>query len=241
MTGEQNNRKEISAARERANESIRDSSPENELVSDWDFRNAEIAKRDGACLPHWTAEGATYAVTFRLADSLPQVVLEAFVRERDQLFRKTCSKDRGLTMQESKRLRELHSARIEAYLDSGKGDCVLGRANVAQIVKDAIQYFDGRRYDILAWCVMPNHVHVVVRPCPGHELRAILQSWKSFTANLINKSLGRTGPLWQVEYFDHLIRDADELEHSIRYVLENPHSAGLSDWPWSGTSFLSGQ
>jgi REP element-mobilizing transposase RayT len=237
MAGEPIDRNEKRPALERADASEQDSRAKKERASDWDFRSAEIAKRVGAFLPHWSAKGATYAVTFRLADSLPRVVLEAFLRERRQLLVESRSKGRELTTRESKRLHELHSARIEAFLDSGKGGCVLRDANHAQIVKDALRYFDCQRYDILAWCVMPNHVHVVVRPYPGHELRAILQSWKSFTANSINKLLGRNGALRQAEYFDHLIRDDDDLEHSIRYVLENPKSAGLSDWPWSGTSF----
>jgi hypothetical protein len=87
------------------------------------------------------------------------------------------SNGRELTTHESTRLRKLHSARIEAFLDSGKGECVLRHAEVAQIVKNALHHFQGQRYDILAWCVMPNHVHVVVRPHPGHGLPAILQSW----------------------------------------------------------------
>jgi menaquinone-specific isochorismate synthase len=237
MTGEPNDHSESNSALLCTSESKQNSGPKNQPASDWDFQYAEVAKREGAFLPHWSAQGATYAVTFRLADSLPRVALESFLRERQHLLEEARSNGRELTTHESTRLRKLHSARIEAFLDSGKGECVLRHAEVAQIVKNALHHFQGQRYDILAWCVMPNHVHVVVRPHPGHGLPAILQSWKSFTANLINKSLDRTGTLWQAEYFDHLIRDADDLEHSIRYVLENPKSAGLSDWAWSGTSF----
>lgn len=237
MAGEPIDRGESSAALRCAGESKQNSLSENQLASDWDFQNAEVAKRVGAFLPHWSAPGATYAVTFRLADSLPRSVLESFLRERQHLLDGARSNGRALTTRESARLRELHSARIEAFLDSGEGECVLQHAEVAQIVRNALHHFQGRRYEILAWCIMPNHVHVVVRPHPGHGLPAILQSWKSFTANLINNSLGRTGTLWQAEYFDHLIRDADDLEHSIRYVLENPMLAGLSHWAWSGTSF----
>jgi REP element-mobilizing transposase RayT len=206
------------------------------IPPDWDFQQAAIAKRAGAYLPHWSAVGATYAVTFRLADSLPFAVLEALLGERKEITLRAQAAGRDLTFSEASRLRELHAAKIEGILDAGQGSCLLRQANVAQIVKNALAYFNGERYDILAWCIMPNHVHVVVCPRPSHELPTILHSWKSFTSNQINKLMGRSGPLWQAEYFDHLIRDADDLERSIRYVLENPRSAGLCDWPWSGRS-----
>jgi REP element-mobilizing transposase RayT len=204
---------------------------------DFDFQHTEITKRHGAYLPHWSAEGATYAVTFRLADSLPRVVLESFLRERNELVARARSAGRELTSQELDRLRELHAAKVEALLDTGNGSCVLRDERIAAIVKRSLKHFDGLRYDILAWCIMPNHVHVVVRPRPGEELSRILHSWKSFTSNQINAVLGVRGKLWQAEYFDHLIRDADDFERTVRYVLENPQSAGLSQWPWSGTSF----
>jgi REP element-mobilizing transposase RayT len=79
---------------------------------------------------------------------------------------------------------------------------------------------------------MPNHVHVVVRPFAGFPLSKILQSWKGFTGREANKLLGRSGDFWQHEPFDHLVRDADDLTHQIRYVIDNPRKAGLSDWPW---------
>jgi hypothetical protein len=88
------------------------------------------------------------------------------------------------------------------------------------------------RYRLHAWCIMPNHVHVVVEPFAGHELPEILHSWKSFTAKTANRLLGRTGGFWQDEYYDHLIRDTEEYFHAIGYVLENPARAGLRDWPW---------
>jgi len=88
---------------------------------------------------------------------------------------------------------------------------------------------------------MPNHVHAVVRPLPGHELADILHSWKSFTAKKINGVLGQEGQLWQEEYYDHLVRDEEELAAIISYVVSNPHRAGLRDWPWSGVREGNGQ
>jgi REP element-mobilizing transposase RayT len=203
----------------------------------WEFEGAEIVKRGGAYLPHWTSEGATYSVTFRLADSLPRAVLESYLRERHEVVKRAEAAGRAMTESEQARLRELHSEGVEKYLDAGHGDCVLRHDDAARIVRDALEHFDGQKYDIRAWCVMPNHVHVVTRPRPGHELSSVLHSWKSYTSNQINKRRGRKGTLWQPEYYDHLLRDAEDFDHAIRYVLANPGAAGLVDWPWCGTTF----
>jgi REP element-mobilizing transposase RayT len=109
------------------------------------------------------------------------------------------------------------------------------REEVAELVQKALLHFDGTRYSLLAWCIMPNHVHVVVRPRPEHPLESILHSWKSYTSKEIGKLVGKTGMLWQPEYYDHLIRDEDDLIHAIEYVLNNPQAAGLKDWRWVGS------
>lgn len=82
---------------------------------------------------------------------------------------------------------------------------------------------------------MPNHVHAVLQTLPGQELSKILHSWKSFTAKMARTLLGGKGEFWQKESYDHLVRDAQDLEHCIRYVLNNPAAAGLRDWPWVGS------
>ena len=79
---------------------------------------------------------------------------------------------------------------------------------------------------------MPNHVHVVMRLLPGQQLAAVLHSWKSFSAKEANRILGLHGSLWSREYYDHLIRSAEELERIISYVRDNPLKAGLIDWKW---------
>jgi REP element-mobilizing transposase RayT len=194
----------------------------------------EIHKRWGANLPHWTQQRATYAVTFRLADSLPEAVLERWVSEREQIVGRAEANGRPLAQHELSRLDELHSARIEAYLDAGHGACWLKDSRAATIVRDALLFFEGDRYQMLAWCVMPNHVHAVFTPMDGRALPAIVHSWKSFTAKEVNRIVGRVGPLWQPESYDHLVRDKADLAHATRYVLENPRKAGLVDWPWVG-------
>jgi REP element-mobilizing transposase RayT len=171
-------------------------------------------------------------VTFRLNDSLPREVLEAWIAERENIVLRAQANGRALSRFELQRLEALHSERIEHYLDQGAGQCVLRDDRAAEIVWNALSHFNGQRYDLLARCVMPNHVHVVVHPLPRQDLSRILHSWKSFTSNEINRLLARTGTLWQPEYYDHLVRDADDLERCIRYVVDNPDRAGLRGWRW---------
>lgn len=185
-----------------------------------------LAKRQGAYLPHWTKPGSTYAITFRLADSIPR---DVYARWQEELARLADP----VTADEQAKVncRE----RLDRYLDEGHGACWLGRPAVAQLVQDQLHQFAGERYALLAWCVMPNHVHVIIRPINGHQLPSILHSWKSYTANRANELLSRAGPFWQSEYYDHLIRDDADLAHAVAYILENPAKAGLRDWPWVGS------
>src|SRR2546426_7959993 len=138
------------------------------------------------------------------------------------------------------RLQELRALlqKVERCLDSGLGACYMRDFRIAKIVADAIRHFHGKRYQVLAWCVMPNHVHVVFSTLGERKLEAILHSWKSFSAQGANRLLGRSGSFWQREYFDHLVRNEASLSRIIRYVQENPQKAGLRDWPWVGTEEL---
>ncbi len=190
--------------------------------------------RHGHFLPHWAKPDGVYAVTFRLADSMPEDLLSQWRAERDTLERAAASANRELTTAEAMRLARLQSAALDKYLDAGHGSCWLRDDRVADLVARALRHFDGDRYDLLAWCVMPNHVHCVIQPRAGHELQKVMHSLKSWTAHRANKLLGRQGDFWQSEYYDHLIRDHEDLRHQVEYVLTNPERAGLAPWPWVG-------
>ncbi len=204
--------------------------PEGILPSE----DTEITKRRGSNLPHWTQHGAKYAVAFRLADALPQDVLNGWKQEREDIVLRADRQSRELTSHERQELDRLYSARIESFLDAGQGACHLRDPRIATLVQEALKHFDGQRYDLIAWCVMPNHVHVVLRPLAGNDLSDVLHSWKSFTAKEVNSVLGLSGQFWQEEYYDHLIRDEEDFNNQINYVLGNPLKAGLTDWAWSG-------
>lgn len=201
--------------------------------------HATVSIRRGARLPHWTMEGATYAITFRLGDSLPKKVLDAWLFERENIVRTAKQMGRPLSPGEAKRLDYLYSERIGKYLDAGHGACWMSDDRIAGLVVAALGYFDGERYDLAVWCVMPNHVHVVVRPRTGHKLQAILHSWKSFTAHEANKVLKRKGQFWEEEYYDHLVRDEADFRRCAEYVLENPEMAGLKEWKWVSSTGVS--
>ncbi len=193
-----------------------------------------ITKRHEAKLPHWTQTGATYAVTFHLADSLPATVVEAWKREREEIEQRAKSQNRSLTWHERKELQHLYATRVDSILNAGEGACYLKDERIVRVVQDALMHFHGEHYELIAWTIMPNHVHVVVRPLGTHQLPEILHSWKSFTAKEANKVLGRSGAFWQDEYYDHLIRDEEDFHHALQYVIANPERAGLYDWPWVG-------
>jgi putative DNA methylase len=189
-------------------------------------------------LPHLKKEGGTYFVTFRQAGTLPKDVLLRFKQERDAIMHQATAAKRPLTWHEQEELFRWYSNRVDKYLDAGHGECYLRDPGLADLVAGAIKFFDGQRYELREWVVMPNHVHVVVWPMPGHILSEILHSWKSYTAHEINKRLPmKVVPFWQSESYDHLIRDDDDLHRCLHYTLMNPVNSGLcarpEDWKWS--------
>jgi REP element-mobilizing transposase RayT len=183
-------------------------------------------------LPHWEVEEAVYFVTFRLADSLPKKALQEIDSERKDILATASQMGRSLSATERKRMRQLQVRRLERTLDTGAGKCFLRNTAIAQLVVNALQEFDGSRYRLFAWSVMPNHVHVLFQTIGMIPLAGILHSWKSYSAKAANQILGRSGEFWQREYYDHLIRNEAEFDRTMQYVMENPSKAGLKDWPW---------
>jgi hypothetical protein len=148
-------------------------------------------------VPHRDEPGLTQFVTFRLADSVPADLREAW--------------ERLLAMEDDRERR----IQIEAWLDLGHGPCHLKDERVARIVADSLRHFDGSRYWLLAWTIMPNHVHVLFET-GDTPMAEIIRSWKQFTARKANTLLGRTGPFWQADYWDTYMRDPEHEERTIR-------------------------
>ena len=197
------------------------------ISPDWET----LDKYKGTSLPHWNCENAIYHVTFRLADSIPQAKRVQWFRERTLITKSAAFKNRKLTKEEKERLKFLLSSKIQKCLDAGHGECLLRKPETAGIVEAALEYFDGQRYHLHAWSIMPNHVHVIVEPIAGFRISRIVHSWKSFTANRINRQLGRGGQFWQHEPFDHIVRSEKEYLFQVDYVWNNPKKAGLTNCP----------
>ncbi len=173
-----------------------------------------------------------YFVTFRLGDSLPAHVARQLRNEGDEeMARALRGTERAHRDVEWQMLRA-RRRRIERALDTAHGQCWLRHPGVAGVVGQALKRFAGERYELGTWCIMPNHVHTLVRPTGTHALAQILHSWKSYTAKTANRILGRSGSFWQREYYDHLVRDIAQLERCASYILGNPSRAGLANWPW---------
>ncbi len=182
-------------------------------------------------LPHWRQPGATYFVTTRLADSLPQGKLEALEIERTQWLaaRGISRREEVEKLPENEResYHRYFTAKFHAWLDAGEGACWLRRKEAAEIVVGALRFFDGQRYVLDSFVVMPNHLHLLVTPAPDFDLSEILRSWKTFTSRQINALVQRSGAFWQAENFDHIVRSESHLHHFRRYIADNPVKAKL--------------
>jgi REP element-mobilizing transposase RayT len=195
-------------------------------------RFGEVTIRDRGRLPHWEKDGATYFITFRLADSLPKSVLDRIECERRAIVTTANQLHRDLSTDERRKIQRLSTPIIERFLDHGAGACHLRKPVIAEAMANTLRHFDQRRYRLFAWCVMPNHVHVLTRLFPGENLAVVVHSWKSFSAKQANRILGARGAFWQREYYDHLIRGEDEFERAVGCVAENPAKANLKRWKW---------
>lgn len=167
-------------------------------------------------LPHYDGQISQF-VTFRLYDSLPQTVLRRFEEEVE----------RGLYEKNSREFR----IRIEEYLDAGIGDCMLRIPQAAAIVEKALLFYDNRQYRLIAWIIMPYHLHILINPLEGISLSDIMKNLKGYTARAINKCLGRSGHVWQPDYFDRYIRSGEHFYKTVRYIENNPVKAGLVSSP----------
>jgi REP element-mobilizing transposase RayT len=177
-------------------------------------------------LPHWQQQGALYFITFHLADSLPAHLLAQWETERAAWLDRH---PKPWTPEAEREYHERFSGAIEQWLDAGHGSCVLRRRDCAEIVAGALRFFDGERVAMLAFVVMPNHVHALFVLRDGWMLEQMLHSWKRHSSVRINRLIGKAGQLWQRSYFDRMIRDQQHLENVIRYIRRNPAKAKLRE------------
>jgi REP element-mobilizing transposase RayT len=183
-------------------------------------------------LPHFESSEVTQHVTFHLADSLPQTVLLRLEAELKTLPSETRDIERR--------------KRLDAWIDAGHGSCALRKPGIADMMQGSLLTFDSQRYRLLAWVVMPNHVHVLFQPIQGWTVAKIVAAWKKFTARKIcadrradRRESGEEpgAPVWHREYWDRYIRDRRHFVDAVEYIHLNPVKAGFAatveSWRWS--------
>ncbi len=168
-------------------------------------------------LPHWDIPNKLQYVTFRLADSIPQSKLVEYKYTLNTWLGVHPKPWSSADEQEYNKLKNTY----EKWLDAGYGACVMKETSIRNIIIDSLLHDDGKCYDLLHFCIMPNHVHLLLIPYPGHDLTGILRTLKTITAIRINRKLGRTGRLWMKESFDTLIRSEEQLDKVVRYISHN--------------------
>jgi putative transposase len=209
-------------------------------------KSREYYKRN---LPHYQPKDYAFFITFRLYGTLPAEVIENFKAIKRKRLEIISGYD-NLKLKNEKYIefKIEYFELFDDYIDNcATGSQSLKLKEVVNIVKEAMHYRDGKEYDLIAYTIMPNHVHMVFtlverfdkslnsRSEPNtvslYRVTHILQHLKKNTAIKCNRVLNRTGPFWQHESYDHVIRDADELKRIVEYVLNNPVKAGLAETP----------
>ena len=225
-------------------------------------------------LPHLEFPETIQHVTYHLADSLPKEALVRMEEERRyQQENQKCLAGDGRTTGDCQAGDGITGGDCQAgawrawdeYLAAGYGSCVLREPVIAEMVQKAFLHFDGERYRLFAWVVMPNHVHVLFQPLADWSVSKIVASWKSFTGRriaefvrargeggrsqeglydegLCQAGARRTDRIWHREYWDRFIRNQRHFEIVVHYIHENPVKAGLvakaEDWLWSSARSL---
>lgn len=196
-------------------------------------------------LPHWFQPGAAIFVTFRTADSMPAEVVQRWQRELEDWLR---TRDLPIGLAQSTVSRHLmtHDRMMEQLapnqrsefqkrsdqlfhrsLDACHGACVLRDPEIAKIVGETLLFHRGTKYELDRLVVMPNHVHAIVQFDPESNLSVVSQSWMRYSARQINQALGTSGPFWQPEPFDHIIRSPEQFHYLQQYIFDNPAKAKL--------------
>ena len=187
-------------------------------------------------LPHWAQAGTVCFITWRTHDSMPKAVLEEWLAARDRwllqhdLEPSAADWHAQLARCDPELVAEFHAtftARWQDALDVGLGECLLRRPDVAQIVSRSLLCFDGTRYEMIEFVVMPNHVHLLATFPDAAAMLAQCKAWKHFTAAQINHQVGRSGRFWQQDAFDHLVRHTAQFVRLRKYIAENPAQAQL--------------
>jgi putative transposase len=186
----------------------------------------------GRSLPHWLQAGVVTFITWRTWDSMPAQTLTEWTAARSEWLRARGLDESQpdwqlkLTPEELHTYRSFVAERWETALDGGLGSCPFRTPSNARVVADSVRHFDGTRYRMHDFVVMPNHVHLLAS-FPQNDMRQQCESWKRFTGTRLNAVFSRSGRFWASDAFDHLVRSPEQFAHFRRYIAENPKKAGL--------------
>ena len=184
---------------------------------------------NGEHLQCWSSDRAIYHIALHLADSIPASERAHWLEIRRDLTGRAAREGRELTPDERSLLRAAYDERVEKYLAAGYGSCWLRRADVAQAVAEVFEGFNGKGYQLHCWCIMPNHLHLIVAFDSGDTFRRKLKVWKRISAHLVNRLVGQSDMVWTEDAYTRIIRTHEEYLRQVSYVWNNPESAGLTE------------
>jgi putative transposase len=187
--------------------------------------------------PHWAQAGTIVFITMSAIDALPRAVLELWEREKAEWLAVRGHREAGhwsvvvptLSPAERTAFQTEFRWKKERELDTCHGRCLLRRPELAEIVVNTLRHFDGDRYRLGDFVVMPNHLHLLAVFPDAETMRDQCASWSRYSARRIRKALGERGAFWREEPFDHLVRSGEQYEYLRRYIAENPLVAGLRE------------
>ena len=203
-------------------------------------------------LPHIYPEDAMFFITFLLAGAIPASVLKKLKKEKEYYIKMLRKKFNGKKFdKEIYKIKKIYIGQFDDFLDSkSTGPYWLEEEVIAQIVADKMHALDGVRYELIAYTIMSNHVHVLFNTTGVNEstksnvsgktkdypVADTMRLLKGSTSRLCNLELGRNGAFWHHESYDHYVRDETELNRIIKYIVNNPVKAGLVDG-WKNWKF----
>jgi len=200
-------------------------------------------------LPHIHPQNAILFITFRLADTIPKKILRRLLYKRNQELKYLRALSISKTNDKKYLIERRFFARYDNWLDRCDSDRRwLEKPQLANIVKNKIHVLDGVYYVLISFCIMPNHVHLLIQnqshdhsfpslKTRNYPVANMLRVLKGTTARECNKMLERKGAFWHHESYDHVVRDEKELTRIVNYILLNPVKAGIAeskeDWKYS--------
>lgn len=183
-------------------------------------------------LRHLDEPQGTYLVTYCLADAFPPGFLSRLYQARDAALEKLSERFGRVSTADVRQIQKQLRRELFEEMDKGHGRCEMHDSEIARIVANSLEHFHTQRYRLIAYAVMPNHVHVILDTFAGWSWWKVIGASKSYTAKQANRVLERSGTFWQDDNWETLILSDPHLENAIDYVLANPSSARLKDWRW---------